>query len=71
MSQHIWPAEGQVEESCGVHQGVQAAGHVGAHHQLHTDPVGHDNQVVQRPVDGHAAVICHDGQKEGFRGDEY
>lgn len=67
---NIWATEGQSEETGGVHQGVQATSSVGAHHQPHTDPVGHDNHVVQRLTDGHVAVVCHDGQEDGIRGDE-
>jgi len=71
MIDKVWATERESEESAGVHEGVQAPSSVGAHHQLDTDPMGHSSQVVQRLTDGHIAIVCHDGQKDGFCGAEY
>lgn len=71
MINEVWATERESEETNGVHKGIQYPGSVGAHHQLDTDPMGHGNQVVQRLMDGHVAIVGHDGQKGGFRGAEY
>lgn len=68
MIDEVWATESELEESAGVHKGIQAAGSAGTRHQLETDPTGHGSRVVQGLTDGHVAIVCHDGQETSFRG---
>lgn len=36
------------------------------YHQLHTDPLGHNESIQQGLTDGHIPVICHGSQKKTF-----